>query len=100
MDAKLPGRPDLYFPKLMLAVFIDGCFWHKCPICYTDPKSNKDYWIPKIDKNVNRDKQNEILLKSKGIYVIRYWGHEVKNDLNKIADKFSDIYEMSRAQNS
>ena len=78
----LQGKPDLVFIRERLAVFIDGCFWHKCPKCYIEPKSNRDYWIPKIQRNVDRDKSNTRLLKRKGWSVLRIWEHEVKSCLS------------------
>ena len=78
----LQGKPDLVFVRARLAVFIDGCFWHKCPKCYIEPKSNLDYWIPKIQRNVDRDKSNTRLLKRKGWSVLRIWEHEVKSCLS------------------
>ena len=96
IDIKLPGRPDIYFPKYKMAVFIDGCFWHKCPKCFIEPKSNKEYWLPKIERNVERDKQNEIKLKKLGVSVVRYWEHDVRKDLDKIIGDFRKKYEEAR----
>mgnify|MGYP001456289841 CR=1 FL=1 len=56
-----PGTPDFVFRKQRLSVFIDGCYWHKCPDCFITPKSNTDYWIQKINANVERDEKNDIL---------------------------------------
>jgi len=92
IDVNLPGRPDIYFPKYKIAVFIDGCFWHKCPECYSEPKSNKEYWLPKIDNNVNRDRKNEKKLKDLDIVVVRYWEHEISNDLDKIVREFIRLF--------
>lgn len=79
----LPGKPDLYFPKKKVAVFIDGCFWHKCPKCYVAPKSNKKYWLPKIERNAERDKKITKKLKREGFIVIRLWDHEIKENIKK-----------------
>src|SRR5687767_3945279 len=49
------GKPDFVFPKLKLAVFVDGCFWHGCPIHATQPKTNAEFWRAKIARNVARD---------------------------------------------
>src|SRR3989344_8332996 len=51
------GKPDFIDWKNKQVVFIDGCFWHKCPKCFKKPKSNKKYWIPKIENNIIRDKE-------------------------------------------
>lgn len=76
---KLFGSPDFVSYSKKTAVFIDGCFWHKCPFHFIAPKSNKDYWIPKLEKNVLRDKEVEIAYKNSGWKVIRIWEHELKS---------------------
>lgn len=91
--SKIAGKPDLYFAQKRLAVFIDGCFWHKCPKCFIKPKSNLSYWIPKIRSNVLRDKRNAEILKKNKIAIIRFWEHEVKDNLEKCYNKFTKIYE-------
>ena len=98
IDVSLPGRPDIYFPKFELAVFIDGCFWHKCPQCYSEPKSKKNYWLPKIKNNVDRDRKNEKRLKDMGIIVIRYWEHEIKNELSKTIEKFINSFKEIKSK--
>ena len=91
---KISGKPDIYFPKRKLAVFIDGCFWHKCPICFEAPATNTKFWSEKIERNVIRDREvNEALQKS-GIKVIRIWGHQIKNPngLDSIMEKMRRIF--------
>ena len=51
----LLGKPDFVYWKKKILVFIDGCFWHKCPKHFIAPKSNKKYWLPKLERNVIRD---------------------------------------------
>jgi len=80
---KLPGKPDIVFASKKVAVFVDGCFWHKCPKCYIEPKSNKRYWLPKIEKNVKKDKENNKALKNLGWKVVRIWEHEIQKDKDK-----------------
>jgi DNA mismatch endonuclease (patch repair protein) len=46
----LPGKPDIVFTKKKVVIFIDGCFWHKCPICFQEPETRKKFWVDKIDK--------------------------------------------------
>ena len=70
------GKPDYANKKIKVAIFVDGCFWHKCPIHYRNPKSNKAYWIPKIAQNIKRDDNVNLYLKSTGWQVIRIWEHE------------------------
>ena len=52
---KLPGKPDLVFPSAKVAIFIDGCFWHGCPLHGKIPKSNQSFWVNKFTKNIARD---------------------------------------------
>lgn len=70
-NIKIFGHPDIAFPKMKIAVFIDGCFWHNCPFCGTLPKTNKKYWIPKLGKNKKRDLLVSRTLRKKGWHVIR-----------------------------
>ena len=84
----LPGKPDIVFTKKKIAIFIDGCFWHKCPLCFHEPETRKEFWMKKIQSNVDRDKKVNELLKNDGWTVIRIWEHEIKkepeNAVNKI----------------
>lgn len=74
----LIGKPDFVLPRLKIAVFIDGCFWHGCPRHCRMPSSNVTYWNNKIGKNKIRDKKITKTLKIKGWQVIRIWEHEIK----------------------
>lgn len=75
---KITGNPDIYFPGNKLAVFIDGCFWHKCPKCFVKPKNNSHFWENKIQSNVARDKKVNNKLRKEGIKVLRFWEHEME----------------------
>lgn len=77
---RLNGKPDIVFPRRKIAVFIDGCFWHKCPKCFIKPASNKKFWSRKIESNVKRDKDVNRALKKKGWKILRIWEHEVKHE--------------------
>ena len=68
-------RPDLVFTRARVAVFIDGCFWHRCPEHGTMPKSNADYWKAKLDANVERDRTNTTALEGANWIVLRIWAH-------------------------
>ena len=76
----IPERPDFANKTKKVAVFIDGCFWHKCPRCYKPPKSNKKYWKAKIERNTKRDKDVNRKMKQEGWTVIRFWEHQVKEN--------------------
>ena len=73
------GRPDFVFPKKKIAVFVDGCFWHGCPMCSLKSKSNKEYWDKKIVRNIERDRSVKRELKKAGWTVVRIWEHDIKN---------------------
>lgn len=75
----ITGNPDFIFLRLKIAVFIDGCFWHGCPIHCRMPSSNVKYWNNKIEKNKIRDKKITKALKMRGWQVIRIWEHEIKS---------------------
>ena len=85
---RLPGRPDIVFPRHRLAVFVDGCFWHKCPKHFVEPDTNRKFWREKISGNVKRDKINTKKIKLMKWKVIRIWEHEIKKDLDFICDYY------------
>jgi len=72
----LRRRADLAFPGARLAVFIDGCFWHGCPLHATEPKSNAAFWRGKILGNRERDRETNVRLREAGWTVLRIWEHE------------------------
>jgi DNA mismatch endonuclease (patch repair protein) len=84
---KIFGRPDLAFPKKRLAVFIDGCFWHKCPLCFVKPTSRIEFWKEKIRNNIKRDKQVNKFLKKNDWKFLRIWEHELKKNPEKTCQK-------------
>jgi len=83
----LPGKPDIVFTKKKIAIFIDGCFWHKCPLDFQEPKSNKKYWMEKIQLNVERDKKINEDLQTGGWVVVRIWEHMIKKEPEKAIDQ-------------
>jgi DNA mismatch endonuclease, patch repair protein len=82
----ITGKPDFHFPAGRLAVFVDGCFWHGCPKCGHIPKNNEAFWETKIGRNKQRDIRNTQQLSSEGISVLRFWEHELKQDIQKCID--------------
>lgn len=83
----LPGmrrRADVVFTRARVAVFVDGCFWHRCPDHATIPKANRSWWIEKLDANVARDRDTDAQLGDVDWLVIRVWEHE---DPVRVADR-------------
>lgn len=77
---KAPGRPDIAFPTKKVAIFIHGCFWHRCPICKLPmPKTNQAFWANKFNANKKRDKLKERTLKKLGWKVTTIWECELDN---------------------
>lgn len=75
--AAVLGKPDFVFPKLRIAVFVDGCFWHGCPLHATQPKQNAKFWREKIARNQARDHVVTRTLRARGWRVLRLWEHEL-----------------------
>jgi len=84
----LPGTPDLVFPSRKKVIFVHGCFWHQHPKCKAAslPKSNKEFWTPKLQGNVHRDKAQIDQLRSMGWEVLVVWECEVR-DMDALASK-------------
>ena len=83
--APLAGRPDFAFRRQRVAVFVDGCYWHRCPRCFRMPASNVDYWEGKITRNVARDRRVRRELRQAGWRVIRVWEHSLDEDPGRVA---------------
>ena len=69
-------RADVVFTRRRIAIFIDGCFWHGCPLHYRVPGTNAGYWEPKIARNVERDAETTVALVAAGWTVLRFWEHQ------------------------
>lgn len=85
---KITGNPDIAFKGLRIAVFCDSEFWHgyNWEERKNDFKSNRDFWIPKIERNIERDKEVNVQLSNEGWTVLRFWGREIKKETAKCAD--------------
>jgi len=79
-NKKMPGKPDIVLSKYKTVIFVHGCFWHAHEGCRRSviPKSNQSYWLQKIAGNVQRDADNELLLKEGGWDIIIIWECELK----------------------
>ena len=78
--AGVPGRPDIAFTRARVAVFVDGCFWHRCPEHGTMPRNNAKWWQAKFDRNVARDQAKDAALAALGWLVVHVWEHEAVAD--------------------
>ncbi|MGI8729274.1 MAG: very short patch repair endonuclease [Solirubrobacteraceae bacterium] len=72
----LRSEADVVFPRERVAVYVDGCFWHRCPDHGVMPKANATWWRDKLDANVERDRRADRLLTAAGWVVVRVWEHE------------------------
>ena len=98
-DARLPGHPDIVLRKYRTCIFVNGCFWHGHEGCkyYSVPKSNTDFWVRKIARNKERDKEEQQKLVSMGWHSITVWECELKpsvrdNTLESLAYTLNHIY--------
>lgn len=91
----LPGKPDIAIKKYKIVIFLDSCFWHKCPEHFKKPKSNLEYWEPKIKRNVERDAEINRYYQNKNWHILRIWEHEVKKDFDNTLAKISKFIDSS-----
>ena len=87
-STKIFGKPDIVFVGKKIAVFCDSEFWHgyNWEECKNDFKSHQELWIPKIERNIERDKEVNMKLASEGWIVLRFWGNEIKKNTAQCAD--------------
>jgi DNA mismatch endonuclease (patch repair protein) len=97
LPLRVPGRvvrPDVAFTRAHVAVFVDGCFWHACPVHGNQPRVNTDYWRPKLERNVARDRAVDSALQAAGWQVVRAWEHELAAS---VADRVQAVLRASAA---
>lgn len=84
----LPGKPDVAFASLKVAVFCDGEFWHGHDWTrrQADLKGNRAFWVAKIERNRARDRAVDAALREAGWRVLRFWGRKIERDVGKVAD--------------
>ncbi len=92
------GRPDVAFPGRRVAIFVQGCFWHRCPYCHpSNPKTNVDFWQAKFDRNQQRDRRNAKTLVDAGWTVVVVWECSLKK--RRARRTMSEVvYEVRRAR--
>ncbi len=99
VDRPMPGvtrsRPDVVFPTERIAVYLDGCFWHSCPIHGTMPAAGREWWAAKLQANIERDRRHGEELEAAGWLAARFWEHEDPHD---IADEIAAIVAARRME--
>jgi len=97
--AKLPGTPDLVFGRQKVAVFVHGCYWHRCPKCRKDAafKTNEAFWRSKLDENVQRDARNQARLLALGYENLVLWECELKKSIDECVDRVRECL-LNRSQ--
>ena len=92
-DRKLPGKPDIVLRKYRTTIFVNGCFWHhhnNCKLAYI-PKSNTDYWINKLERNMKNDRKHTRELRNMGYHVITVWECSLKKDFYKEMNRVTGL---------
>lgn len=79
-------------------MFVDGCFWHRCPEHASDPKTNAAYWAARFDRNVRRDRETDALQAADGWSVVRIWEHEVVADVDHAVARVEGVMRVSSSR--
>jgi len=97
---KVYGRPDIAFISLRIAIFCDSEFWHgyDWETRQHDFKSNQEFWIKKIQRNIERDQEVNTELEKQGWLVLRFWGRDIKNNLDGCVSMVEDVYKKRHLQ--
>jgi DNA mismatch endonuclease (patch repair protein) len=88
LDGRRWTQPDAVFTRARVALFVDGCFWHSCPVHGTAPAANSSYWARKLTRNVARDRDTTSQLEARGWKVVRAWEHE---DPEAVAERVQSV---------
>jgi len=91
------GKPDIYFPMLRIAIFLDGCFWHGCPTCFHAPRQNAPFWAAKIGRNCKRDQKVTRRLRRQGVKVIRLWEHDLEKRTRRVRTVLELLHTANRS---
>jgi len=89
---KVPGKPDVAYPGKKIAIFVNGCYWHRCPHCNPAfPKTNTEFWKEKFQKNVERDKRKIRELEKMGWKTLFFWECQIRSSVEKYLDVIRSI---------
>jgi DNA mismatch endonuclease (patch repair protein) len=84
---KAPGQPDITYPAVKIAIFVNGCFWHRCPHCNPPfPKTHIGFWTNKFERNIERDQRKIKELEKQGWKVFVFWECQIENKLQQCVD--------------
>lgn len=98
LPGRRPVRPDVVFTRARVCVFVDGCFWHCCPVHGVAPGKNVGYWAPKLARNVARDRELELALADAGWQVIRVWEHDNPQRAARLIRAIWEAFSAARSQ--
>lgn len=90
-NSKLYGKPDIAIKKYKVVVFIDSCFWHVCPEHGRIPKTNEEFWVKKLNRNQERDKEVNQYYNQNNWKIMRVWEHEIKQDFEGTVSEISNF---------
>jgi len=95
----LPGNPDIVLKKFKLIIFVDGEFWHgyNWSIKKDKIKTNRDFWIPKIERNMQRDIENNLNIEALGYNVLRFWEHEIIKDFDTCISRILNYIDTTKS---
>jgi len=93
---KVAGRPDIAYPGRKVAIFVNGCYWHRCPSCQPPmPKSNTEFWAEKFRRNQERDERKRSELEEAGWTVLTVWECQIRDEPANVARSISEVLERA-----
>lgn len=95
---QLKGKPDIVITNPKIVIFIDGEFWHgfKWAEKKEKIKTNREFWIPKIERNIERDKETNSTLETLGYKIFRFWSHQVEKETQECVRYITDYIELNK----
>jgi DNA mismatch endonuclease, patch repair protein len=98
---RVPGRPDIAYPGKKIAIFVNGCYWHRCSKCDLPiPKTNTEFWKDKFNKNVERDKKKSDELLSLDWIVLVFWECDIKSNISNSIQKIKKVLDAQEKEST
>ena len=98
---RVPGKPDIVYPGKKIAIFVNGCYWHRCSKCDLPiPKTNTEFWKDKFDKNVERDKKKSDELLSLNWIVLVFWECDIKSNISNSIQKIKKVLDAQEKEST